>query len=540
MERFAQLFNTLDTTTKTNVKVAALASYFSEVSVDRPEDCAWALYFLSGRRLKRVISSAILKQWIFDELKLSEWLFLASYETVGDLAETIHLLLPKAESDKTHFLTQCVEQDILPLPTMDNDGQRAFLFSTLKVYSGLARFLFLKLLTGSFRVGVSQGLVLKGLSKAFGLAPEVFAQRLMGPWQPSEAFWKALISPETDLESIEVARPYPFCLAHPLPDEVEKLGSISDWQVEWKWDGIRGQLLHNEKGMQLWSRGEESIGDSFPDILESGKALPSGTVLDGEVLVWDEAAKHPRSFAQLQRRLGRKQPGKKTLQDFPAIYLAYDLLATNGIDVRDLSLQQRRQKLQEIFSTIQSSIKLSPLLDVKNWQELITLRDTARLVGAEGLMLKRLNSPYTTGRVTGNWWKYKLMPFTIDAVMMYAQAGHGRRASLYTDYTFGVWQDEGDTRTLVPFAKAYSGLDDKEINALDRLIRKHTIEKFGPVRSIEPLFVFELAFEGIQRSSRHKSGIAVRFPRILRWRQDKPAAEADSLNSLIELVDAHG
>jgi DNA ligase-1 len=417
-----------------------------------------------------------------------------------------------------------------------------------------------KLLTGGLRVGVGQGLVLRALARLSGLEVSLLQHRLMGGFRPGAEAYLALLAPSAQ-GVVVPSRPYPFFLASPLADAPAAAdaaplpGSPPGWLVEWKFDGIRGQLIRRAGAAFLWSRGEELINDAFPELITAAAALPDGTVMDGEILVWPPEADRPAPFAQLQRRLGRKAPGRALLAECPAVFVAYDLLEQGGEDWRPQPLEQRRTALEALLREHPVAaaapgaglLRLSPRLALQAWEHLEPLRQRAASVGAEGLMLKALASPYLAGRRRGAWWKHKLDPFTLDAVLLYAQAGSGRRANLFTDYTFGLWDRSpqpggddtgarGEPPRLVTFAKAYSGLDDGEITALDRWIRAHTTERFGPVRAVEPVQVFELAFEGLQRSSRHKSGIAVRFPRIARWRHDKPAAEANTLASALALL----
>jgi DNA ligase-1 len=289
-------------------------------------------------------------------------------------------------------------------------------------------------------------------------------------------------------------------------------------------------------GVSLWSRGEELVTEQFPELVRAASHLPAGTVLDGEIVAWDAAGARVEPFASLQRRLGRKAPAERIWREVPVALLAYDVLESESRDLRQEPLARRRATLESLMQTAPSCMRLSPLVAAEDWDVLRAARARAREHRAEGLMLKRRDSAYGVGRTRGAWWKWKVEPFAVDAVLVYAQPGHGRRASLYTDYTFAVWNGA----TLMPFAKAYSGLTDAELRELDQWIRAHTVERFGPVRAVQPLLVFELAFEGIQISNRHKSGIAVRFPRIARWRRDKPAAEADTLQTVAALAAESG
>lgn len=395
-----------------------------------------------------------------------------------------------------------------------------------------SRFVWNKLLTGGFRVGVSQDLVIRGLSSASGVPVATMAHRLMGTWSPSAEFFTELVASESG--DGHHSRPYPFCLAHALDAAgPEVLGDPKDWYAEWKWDGIRAQLIRRSGDTFLWSRGEELIHETFPEVVQIGDGLPEGCVIDGECLAWQGSA--PLPFQSLQKRLGRKGPGKKLMDEVPAALVAFDILEHEGKDIREALFEERRLILQDVVkNAAHSQLILSPGLSFESWGQLSELRDQSLANRAEGLMLKRLTSPYEVGRKTGNWWKWKVAPLTVDAVLIYAQRGSGKRASLYTDYTFGVWSDEG---VLIPFAKAYSGLTDEEIRKVDSFIRQNTAEKFGPVRTVKPQLVFELAFEGIQRSTRHKSGVAVRFPRIQRWRTDKKPPDADTLATVLNLLD---
>ena len=527
MKRFVALYLALDATTKTGAKESALAAYFRAAPA---QDAAWATFFLTGRKLKRLVRTRDLREAALAATGLPEWLFEASYHAVGDLAETIALLLPPAEADDDGALTHWVEQELAPLAGLPPAEVQARLRHAWTRLPADARFVHLKLITGAFRVGVAKQLVYRALALACEVPVTALAQRLVGDWTPSAAFFDLVRG--TGTTSATDHRPYPFFLAHPLEAEPASLGEVAQWQAEWKWDGIRAQLVVRGGLARLWSRGEELVSDAFPEIATAGALLPDGSVLDGEVLVWLHDAPLPAPFAHLQRRLNRKLPGPKLLREVPVSLCAYDLLEQDGLDLRAVPLAVRRERLAALLPA-SPTLRLSPLVAGASWADLAAARQRSREQHAEGLMLKRRDAAYGVGRVRGAWWKWKIEPYTVDAVLVYAQPGHGRRASLYTDYTFAV--RDGDL--LVPFAKAYSGLTDDEIRAVDGWIRAHTLERFGPVRRVEPLLVFELAFEGLQRSTRHKSGLAVRFPRIARWRQDKPAAEADTLATLRALAD---
>ncbi len=526
MKAFANLYTALDETSATNQKMAALVEYFRSAP---PVDAAWAVHFLSGRRPKRLVSSGKLRAWAAEEAGIPAWLFEESYQAVGDLAEAITLLLPSNGGSTELPLSYWVEERLLRLRGEDDDVQREVMLQSWRELDARERFVWNKLITGSFRVGASQQLVTRALAEMSGVPEGVVAHRLMGAWEPTPEFFQRLTAPDT--RDADVSRPYPFFLAHPLEAEPATLGEPSEWIAEWKWDGIRAQLIRRAGRTFLWSRGEELLSGRFPEVEETGALLPDGTVLDGELLPWVEGT--PLPFAQLQRRIGRKSIGRKILDDVPVVLVAYDILEAAGEDIRALPLSRRRERLAALLQSLPPGrLILSSAVPAGDWSAAAAARLNARELGAEGLMLKRLSSPYGVGRRRGDWWKWKVDPLTVDAVLIYAQPGSGKRAGLFTDYTFGVW--EGNH--LVPFAKAYTGLTDEEIRKVDAFVRRNTLEKFGPVRTVKPELVFELAFEGIQRSSRHKSGIAVRFPRMVRWRMDKKAEEADTIDTVRALL----
>lgn len=529
MKAFAALYEAIDASTSTQAKVAALTQYFADAP---PADSAWAVAFLTGRRPKRLVRAPDLRTWAATAADIPDWLFEASYAQAGDLAETISLLVPRGAAMAESSLSAWVEDRLLPLATMDADTQRAALLEAWQQLDGTARFVFNKLLTGAFRVGVSQGLVVRALAAASGVHADIIAHRLMGTWEPTGEWFEQLVRGDTD--DADWSRPYPFFLAHPLEAPVDSLGDVHEWQIEWKWDGIRAQLVKRRDRVLLWSRGEELLSGRFPEVEQACALLPDGTVLDGELLAWRDGA--PMPFTALQRRLNRKQVGRTLLAQVPVHFVAYDCLEHGGADQRAHPLRDRRETLQHLVAALPTGapVSVSPRVHATAWADVIGAREQSRQHAAEGLMLKRVNSAYGVGRRGSDWRKWKVSPLTVDAVLIYAQAGHGRRAGLHTDYTFAVWH--GDT--LVPFAKAYSGLTDAEIREVDRFVRAHTRETFGPVRTVEPTLVFELAFEGIQESTRHKSGLAVRFPRIARWRRDKLARDADTLESVRALLRA--
>lgn len=529
MLRFARLFSELDSTTKTNAKILALADYFRHVE---PADASWAIYFLSGNKAKRLVNTKLLRQWAAESAQIPDWLFDECYDAVGDLAETISLVIPPGVTVGTESLRDWIEQRLLPLAKLSPEDQRGAVLDIWRKTEGTVRFVVMKLVTGSFRVGVSARLVIRGIAEATSIPADVLAHRLMGNWKPTPDFYTRLI--DADNVDTQVSQPYPFCLAHAIDLDagVASIGDSHQFVAEWKWDGIRGQVIRRAGQTFIWSRGEELMEGRWPEIESDAAFLPDGTVLDGEILAeLPDGGLLP--FAQLQRRIQRKTVGKKLLADVPVAFRAFDLLEHEGADIRSLPMWERRTLLEAVISSAgTSAIKVTSILHAKDWDALAILRSTSREQFSEGLMLKKRDSTYDVGRVRGTWWKWKIEPYTIDAVLIYAQRGHGKRASLYTDYTFALW-DDGE---LVPFAKAYSGLDDAEIRKVDAFVRNHTKEKFGPVRSVLPELVMELAFEGLQISTRHKSGIAVRFPRIVRWRHDKRAEDANQLSELKALI----
>ena len=549
MKAFAALYRELDESTSSLSKQAALQRYLRAAP---PQDAAWAVYFLAGGKPRQLVPTKLLREQARVAAGVPEWLFVESYEAVGDLAETVSLLLPAPRAPIERALSEWMEQHLLPLRGRPPQTLMQRLAEQWDALAVSDRLVYFKLITGGFRVGVSKLQVTQALAAVGGLDAKDVAQRLMGytqiAAQPRAADYLALIEARSATSVVAAApagHPYPFFLAHPFNPPLAEfdtaLGPPADWLVEWKWDGIRAQLVQRSGQTWIWSRGEELVSERFPELLQLG--LPDGTVLDGEILVWRDGQVQP--FADLQRRIGRKTLGAKLLREVPVVLCAYDVLEIAGRDLRSEPQQLRRTHLEALLAAHpHPALQLSPLLHGSSWADLAQQREQARALGVEGMMLKRADAQYGVGRTkdVGVWWKWKIDPLSIDAVLIYAQRGHGRRASLYSDYTFAVWSGPPDdaSRQLVPFAKAYSGLTDEEMKRVDAVIRKTTIESFGPVRSVTPTLVFELGFEGIARSTRHKSGIAVRFPRMLRWREDKPIAEADSLGTLQALLPAAG
>lgn len=531
MKRFTALYTAIDQTTRTTPKVAALSAYFREA----PEaDRLWTIALFSGRRPRRAITTTRLREWAAERAGIPLWLFEESYPIVGDLAETIALVLPPPSRRQDDSLSTWIAR-LRALDGADEDTRRVAVLNAWDQMDAPERLVFNKLLTGGFRVGVSRKLMTRALAAATGVDEAELAHRLMGDWTPDSVTYRSLI--EAPDPGAALSRPYPFCLAYGLDDDApDALGAPGDWRAEWKWDGIRGQLILRGGQHFVWSRGEELMTDRFPELARARDFLPDGTVLDGEIVAWDGAA--PMAFNDLQKRIGRKTVPKALLKSAPVILLAYDLLEEGGADLRALPFAERRARLDALLGDLpgEAPVRPSPMIPFTDWSDLAQKRAQARDNRAEGLMIKSAAGPYHAGRKKGDWWKWKLDPLTIDAVMIYAQQGSGRRANLFTDFTFAVWNGND----LVPFTKAYSGLTDAEFNKITAWVRRNTQQRFGPVRQVTPEHVFEIAFEGIAPSPRHKSGVALRFPRMKRWRHDKPLQEANTLDDLMDMLRLYG
>lgn len=538
MERFTALYDELDATTRTSEKQAALERYFREAPA---ADAAWALRTLTGKRPRRAVNSTQLRAWAAEASGVPLWLVEECYEMVGDLSETIALLLPVPARERAMPLKRLIEERLLPLSTLDEAGKKELLRRTWEELSSRQRFVFHKLISGSFRVGAARTLVVRGLAAAAGVDAAVMDHRLLGAWNPTAADFERLMSRGAGegeaggaARSRDAAQPYPFFLASAWNDDPAELGEPGTWRAEWKWDGIRAQLICRDGCAMVWTRGEEVASGSFPELVELSQSLPTGTVLDGEVLAWEQGG--PLPFALLQRRLNRTNVEPRLFQDVPVVFMAYDVLERGGVDVRREPLEARLALLDELVREAGSGAVLRKSTGVAfaTWAELATARTQSRERGVEGVMLKRLGSAYGNGRTRGDWWKWKVEPYALDMVLTHAQPGSGKRSGLFTDYTFGLRRGDG----LVTAAKAYSGLSDAEIREVDAFVRGNTLSRHGPVRLVEPTLVFEIAFEGVQESGRHASGLAVRFPRISRWRRDKKASEANTVDDLRELVPA--
>lgn len=521
MIAFADLLERLVFTPSRNAKIALLRHYFAT----QPDpDRGVGLAAITGE-----LSFTAAKPGLIRELAAARTdpvLFEWSYDYVGDLAETVALMWPAAPTNAAPpRLAEVVEA----LESAPKASLPALVAGWLDASDASVRLALLKLITGGLRVGASTRLAKIALAEIGGVEPDDVEEVWHGLAPPYLALfaWLEKRGPRPDPAQAPVFRP-PM-LAHPL--ELADVASLQpqDWRAEWKWDGIRVQLVATEGGRRLYSRGAEDISGAFPEIVQ---AMDFHAVLDGELLVMREGRVAP--FADLQQRLNRKGVSARMMADYPVGIRLYDILFDGAEDVRPLSFDLRRDRLEAwIARATPARMDLSELIRFSSLDELMALRDGARAASIEGLMLKRGDSAYVPGRVKGLWWKWKRDPLTIDAVLMYAQRGHGKRSSYYSDYTFGLWRED----ELVPVGKAYFGFTDQELAFLDRWIRNHTVARFGPVREVEKSLVLEVAFDAAQLSTRHKSGVALRFPRISRLRTDKPAAEADRLESLMAVVE---
>jgi len=528
MKNFSDLFEQLDSTTRTNEKINSLVNFFQN---NPAGDSIYVVSFLMGRKPKQLVKTAFLRGWAAEAAGIPEWLFKESYDMVGDLAETISLVVPHKKDTALAFpvtLKEWIEEIILPLKKKSEAEQKKIVTEIWSYLSKEEKFVFNKVITGGFRVGVSAKIVIKALAQFSGISEADVTHRLMGDWNTDEKFFEYLIS--HDVQDTNHSKPYPFFLAYQLDKELPELGEPADWFAEWKWDGIRAQIIKRNDEVFIWSRGEELITERFPELQAEAMNLANGTVLDGEILGWMNDK--PLPFGELQKRIGRKNLTKKILDEVPVVFQCFDIIEFEDTDIRSTEYLERKNILRKVIGKGFKRIKLGEVIEFDRWDKLAELRNESRERNVEGFILKNKVSEYLTGRRRGGWWKWKVDPYSVDAVLIYAQRGHGRRASLYTDYTFGVW-NEG---RLISFAKAYSGLTDEEIKKVDAFVRRNTLEKFGPVRTVKPELVFELSFEGIQLSSRHKSGIAVRFPRITKWRTDKKPEDADTLENVKALL----
>ena len=526
MRVFALLVNALDSTNKTNQKIKAIRQFLDQAE---ELDKLWFLSLFTGRRPKRSVSSTLLRQWTQELTQIPTWLMEESYASVGDLGETLSMLLPNPSKYIDIPLYAWMER-IIALQGLSEEEKKSFVVEAWDSLPHQERFIFNKLMGGSFRLGISSKSLINALALHYNLDANTVAHSIMGEWHINEVEFDKLI--HGGYANTNLSKPYPFCLAYPIENVESTLIEISDWQVEYKWDGIRGQVIKRNGEVFIWSRGEELVTEQFPEIVAGIEKWTGDFVLDGEILGF--ANGNILNFTELQKRLNRKVLTKKILADYPVNMFIYDILELNGTDLRNTPLRHRRDILEDLYKEqIDTDIILPNTLAFNSLDDIATLRAHAKEKNSEGLMLKHKESIYHSGRKKGDWWKWKVDPYSIDAVLIYAQKGSGRRSGYYTDYTFAV--KDGDR--LVTVAKAYSGLTDKEIQEVSRFINKNSIEKFGPVRTVKPELVFELAFEGIGWSARHKSGVAVRFPRIVRWRKDKKVEEIDDISTLKEMIN---
>jgi DNA ligase-1 len=526
LKRFTELIQQLETSNKTNDKIAALVDYFSNAD---EHDLPYVIAMFTGKKPRRPVSTALVKEWAIEQSGIPPWLFAESYHSVGDLSETIALVLPPPEFETDRKLHEWIT-DLAKLNGQSDTAKKEFILKAWNSLDTPQRFIFNKLISGNFRIGVSNKTLVNALAKQSGTDSNKIMHSIMGKWTPESITYQELI--EGAHVNTDNSWPYPFCLAYALEVEPEALGPENGWQAEWKWDGIRGQIVKRNGELFIWSRGEELVTDQFPELHFLKDVLEDGTVLDGEILSVKDG--NVQVFSILQQRLNRKTINKSQLNDAPVGFFTYDILENKGQDLRSETMAARRRTLEQVVHDLgeQQTVLISPVVSFSSWEELATIRQEARSRNSEGIMLKRLDSPYHSGRKKGDWWKWKINPYTVDTVMIYAQKGSGRRANFYTDYTFAV----RDGEQLITVAKAYSGLTDQEIKQVDSFVKKNSVEKFGPVRTVKPELVFEIAFEGIAESKRHKAGLALRFPRIARWRKDKKADEINTLEDLRQLL----
>jgi DNA ligase-1 len=524
---FAELLERLVFTPGRNAKLMLLRDWFAT----QPDpDRGLGLAALTEELRFAAAKPALVRELV--QARVDPVLLALSHDYVGDFAETVALIWPQRAGVNAPPPT--LADVVTALHSTPKPALPAVITGWLDTLDATGRFALIKLVTGGLRVGVSARLARVALAEWSGVAVEQIEEAWHGippPYAPLFA-WLEGRAERPDPRDAPVFRP--LMLAHPLAESDLAGLAPQEWRAEWKWDGIRVQLVSGPGGRRLWSRGGEDVSAAFPEIIA---AMEFHAVLDGELLVLRDGT--PAPFAELQQRLNRKAPGAKLQRDFPAGVRLYDLLFEGTDDLRGLPFDQRRARLDAFLARERPArMDLSPQIAFASMAQLAEIRAGTRAQGIEGLMLKRADSPYAAGRVKGLWWKWKRDPLSIDAVLMYAQRGHGKRSSFYSDYTFGLWRPDGQGgEELVPVGKAYSGYTDEELAWLDKWIRNHTAQRFGPVREVEQALVLEVAFDAAQLSGRHKSGVALRFPRILRLRRDKPASEADRLETLMALVE---
>ena len=539
LNKFSKLFEDLDSNNSSNKKVNSLTKYFK---LNNNLNNILTIYLLIGKKNKRFISGKSLREYYANIYKIPKWLIDECYSKVGDSAEVIALLLQDKILEKNIkddiSLNELINEILPKLKKLDENKKKLYIKSLWEKISKDNQLIFNKILSGTFRIGVSKGLVVKAISNMIGIDESIILHRLMGELEPIEETYMFLINQKLEQKELDY-KPYPFQLANTFDERIKETISVDKYQFESKWDGIRSQIIKRSNNISIWTRGEELVNKTFPELIKIISHFKNDFVLDGEILIWDENKNRPKNFSLLQKRLGRKSPSLKIQKDLPVVFMAYDILEINGKDIRSKILSERRNILEKSFSNLISEdksiigkIKITKLHQISNWIDLEEVKNSARKSNTEGLVIKDKQSEYVPGRKKGNWWKYKIDPMQLDGILIYARPGSGKRADLYTDYSFGIWEDN----KLVTFANAYSGLNNEEIRELDKWIRRNTLEKFGPVRSVKPELVFEISFDNIQISKRHKSGIALRFPRITKWRRDKNIMEADNLENALKMI----
>ena len=539
LNKFSKLFEDLDSNNSSNKKVNFLTKYFK---LNNNLNNILTIYLLIGKKNKRFISGKSLREYYANIYKIPKWLIDECYSKVGDSAEVIALLLQDKILEKNIkddiSLNELINEILPKLKKLDENKKKLYIKSLWEKISKDNQLIFNKILSGTFRIGVSKGLVVKAISNMTGVDESIILHRLMGELEPIEETYMFLINQKLEQKELDY-KPYPFQLANTFDERIKETISVDKYQFEPKWDGIRSQIIKRSNNISIWTRGEELVNKTFPELIKIISHFKNDFVLDGEILIWDENKNRPKNFSLLQKRLGRKSPSLKIQKDLPVVFMAYDILEINGKDIRSKILSERRNILEKSFSNLISEdksiigkIKITKLHQISNWIDLEEVKNSARKSNTEGLVIKDKQSEYVPGRKKGNWWKYKIDPMQLDGILIYARPGSGKRADLYTDYSFGIWEDN----KLVKFANAYSGLNNEEIRELDKWIRRNTLEKFGPVRSVKPELVFEISFDNIQISKRHKSGIALRFPRITKWRRDKNIMEADNLENALKMI----
>jgi len=527
MKAFAKLISNLEQTSKEAFKVTALAQYFSNAT---DEDKLWTLALFTGTRPKRVVDIKALKEFAEQVYTEGEWLFEASHQIVGDMAETIAYFLPKAKRNGNHTLSEWISM-IRTIFNAERIDQRDAITKAWDTLRPEERFIFNKLITGGFRIDVSLKLLSKALAIVTGKDENLLAHKLNSDWHPDEVSFETLIF--TENPEAEKSKPYPFHLAHTLESTVAELGDISNWQVERKWDGIRVQVIVRGNKISIWSRKGDILSSKVPELKPLAESMEDGTVLDGELICFKNGKILP--INNLRTRFGRRNNSKKQFEESPCVFMAYDILEFKGEDIRNKDLAERRKKLEKVILQYYDEHKiilLSDIINNDNWESINSEREKSREHQVTGLVLKNKKSIYGSSRVEGDWWKWPVDPLFIDAILLYAQAGEGGSSKMYREYSFALWHGED----LVTFAKAKSGLEDKELKELTSFVKKNTKEKFGPVRSVAAVQIFRLAFDSITASKRHKSGILLKNPRLIEWLRDKNIEDGNNLDDLKKML----